>query len=158
MRTEAAGRDIAPKCPASVSEIHRYPLKPEGVEEPLWMTPEWRRSVLDHFCESSWLRRASELPRRIGSTEAAHAAFEPVYILCQKRGLFIVRCESSGRSSRSWRKRLIVEVVDLWREVREWWRKDAVDRLVVRVLLYGGAVVDLARYNAEEWVLVGIVD
>ncbi|WP_162924742.1 hypothetical protein [Rubrobacter indicoceani] len=64
-----------------------------------------------------------------------------------------------ARTSRSlWRRKLIVEVIDLWREIRGWWSCEAVDRLVVRVMLAGGAVVDLARYEEDEWRLVGIVD
>lgn len=147
---------------ASVSEIHRYPLKPSGVEEPLWMTPEWRRTVLDHLCESSWLCRASEISVRDGTTDTPHRLSEEVYILRRSSGISVVRCGRSPRASSAsrsfWRRKLILEVVDLWREVRAWWCGEAVDRLVVRVLLTGGAVVDLARYEEDEWRLVGIVD
>ena len=45
---------------ASVSEIHRYPLRPDGFEEPLFPTRESRLEVLDHLLQSSWLSRASE--------------------------------------------------------------------------------------------------
>ncbi|MDX5895146.1 hypothetical protein [Rubrobacter radiotolerans] len=64
-----------------------------------------------------------------------------------------------ARAARSlWRRKLIVEVIDLWREIRGWWSRETIDRLVVRVMLAGGAVVDLARYAEDEWRLVGIVD
>ncbi|MDQ3841969.1 MAG: hypothetical protein M3262_05385 [Actinomycetota bacterium] len=52
----------------------------------------------------------------------------------------------------------MVEVLDRWREIREWWDEDAgVDRTVVRVLLSDGAVVDLAR-EGSVWFLVGVAD
>jgi hypothetical protein len=44
---------------ASVSEIHRYPLRPEGVEEPLFSTQEFRREIADHLLRAPWLSRAS---------------------------------------------------------------------------------------------------
>ncbi len=83
---------------------------------------------------------------------------EPVYILVRDRGSFVVRCDPPKRSY-SWRKCRIVEVIDLWREVRSWWSgEDAVDRLVARVLLAGGHVVDLAKRRPEEWAMVGVAD
>lgn len=150
----------------SVLEIHRYPLKPGGAEEPLWVTREWKRSVADHLAASRWLCRASETSARRGSGygsergsgQAAHATYEPVYILVRDRGSFVVRLDPPKRP-RSWRKRRIVEVIDLWREVRSWWSgEDAVDRLVARVLLAGGLVVDLAKRRTEEWAMVGVLD
>lgn len=146
---------------ASVSEIRRYPPKPEGVAEPLWETREWKKSVADHLAASRWLCRASESEARRGSGQTAHAVGEPVYILVRDRGSFVVRC-APPRRSRSWRKRRIVEVIDLWREVRSWWSgEDAVDRLVARVLLAGGLVVDLAKRRLgelDEWTLIGVSD
>jgi hypothetical protein len=142
----------------SVSEIHRYPLKPEGVAEPLWTTEEWKRSVAEHLAASRWLCRASEIERRCGGGRTAHVMDEPVYILVRDRGSFVVRCDPPKRSY-SWRKCRIVEVIDLWREVRSWWSgEDAVDRLVARVLLAGGHVVDLAKRRPEEWAMVGVAD
>ncbi len=141
---------------ASVSEIHRYSLKPEGVAEPLWTTREWKRSVADHLAASRWLCRASEIKTRRGSGQTAHATDEPVYILVRERGAFVVRCQRP--TGTSWRKRRVVEVIDLWREVRSWWSNDAVDRLVVRVLLAGGLVADIAKRRPEEWALVGVMD
>jgi hypothetical protein len=155
----------SPTGAASVSEIHRYPPKPGGVAEPLWETREWKKSVADHLAASRWLCRASEIERRrdsgYGGGQTARATDEPVYILVRDRGSFVVRCAPPKRS-RSWRKRRIVEVHDLWREVRSWWSgEDAVDRLVARVLLAGGLVVDLAQRRlgkSDEWTLVGIED
>ncbi len=144
-----------------VSEIRRYPLKPGGAAEPLWATAEWKRSVADHLAASSWLCRASEIRTRRGSGQTAHAADEPVYILVRERGSFIVRRNRPTGAS-SWRKRRVVEVIDLWREIRSWWSgEDAVDRLLVRVLLAGGCVVDLAKHRpggSEEWAMVGVAD
>lgn len=126
------------------------------------MTPEWRKTVLDHLCESSWLCRASELPVRTESTETAHRASERIYVLRRASELSVIRYDLSlcdARAARSlWRRKLIVEVIDLWREIRGWWSRETIDRLVVRVMLAGGAVVDLARYAEDEWRLVGIVD
>lgn len=149
---------------ASVSEIHRYPPRPEGVAEPLWETREWKKSVADHLAASRWLCRASEIETRhsgCGGGQSARAKDEQIYILVRDRGSFVVRC-APPRRSRSWRKRRIVEIHDLWREVRSWWSgEDAVDRLVARVLLAGGLVVDLAKRRlgeSDEWTLVGIED
>jgi hypothetical protein len=143
----------------SVSEIHRYPLAPKGVAEPLWTTREWKRSVADHLSASPWLCRASEIKTRRGSGQTAHATDEPVYILVRDRGAFVVRCQSpTATGTSSWRKRRVVEVIDLWREVRSWWSNDSVDRLVVRVLLAGGLVADIAKRRPEEWALVGVMD
>jgi hypothetical protein len=60
----------------SVSDIHGYPLKPEGFEEPLFATAASKRSVMEHLLGSPWLRQASELRR--GTGEAAHATREPI--------------------------------------------------------------------------------
>ena len=57
-------------------------------------------------------------------------------------------------------KKRIVRVLQRWREVSRWWEPErSVDRLVFRVLLAGGAVVDLALDRASrEWLLLGVVD
>jgi hypothetical protein len=44
-----------------ISEIHSYPLRPEGFEEPLFSTAASKRAVMDHLLEAPWLSRASEL-------------------------------------------------------------------------------------------------
>ena len=46
---------------ANVSEIHRYPLRPEGFEEPLFPTRESKIKVLDHLLRAPWLARARRL-------------------------------------------------------------------------------------------------
>lgn len=143
---------------ATVSEIHQYPLRPPGYEESLFPTAGSKRAVAEHLLGAPWLHRAAELGTRRGSGQAARATDEPVYVLVRDRGSFVVRSERPIRGS-SWRKRRIVEIVDLWREVRSWWRSDdAVDRLLVRVVLSGGAVVDLARNRRDEWSLIGVAD
>ena len=73
---------------------------------------------------------------------------------------YLVRRCTNGRREGSLRKRRIVRVLERWREVRSWWEPDRrVDRLVFRVLLAGGAVVDLAlERSSGEWLLVGVVD
>ena len=53
-----------------------------------------------------------------------------------------------------------MRVLERWREVGPWWDEEVrVDRLVFRVLLAGGAVVDLALERASgEWLVAGVVD
>lgn len=138
-----------------VSEIHAYPLRPEGFEEPLFSTATSKRAVAEHLLEASWLSRASELKGHTGET--AHALDEPVELRNSCRGMELVRLRGGRRCSyRKWR---VVEVLDRWREIREWWDEDlGKDRLLFRVLLSGGAVVDLARERSEGWLLVGMVD
>jgi hypothetical protein len=138
----------------SVSEIHRYPLRPEGFEEPLFPTRESRLAVLDHLLQSSWLSRASEAEGRGG--HAAHAWREPVEVE-NSDGRMKVSWASGRRRCR--RERRIVEVLGRWREVRAWWDEGlATDRDIFRVLLSDGSVVDLARENGEGWFLVGTLD
>ena len=138
---------------ASVSEIHRYPLRPEGFEEPLFSTRESRRAVGDHLLRASWLSRASEVESRGG--QAAHTGREPVEVE-NRHGRVRISWSSGRRRCR--KERRIVEVLGRWREVRAWWDEErATDRSVVRVLLSGGAVVDLAQERGS-WFLVGVAD
>src|ERR671911_1178030 len=95
---------------ASVSEIHRYPLRPDGFEEPLFPTMESRRAVLDHLLLSSWLSRASELEGRGG--EAVHAGRETVDVK-SRSGRVRISWASGRRRGR--RERRIVEVLGCWR-------------------------------------------
>jgi hypothetical protein len=139
---------------ASVSEIHRYPLRPEDFEEPLFPTRESRLAILDHLLRAPWLSRASEMEERGG--QAAHARYEPVELENRHGRVRIVR--ASGR--RRCRKRCnVVEVLDRWREVRAWWDETrSKDRSLARLLLSDGSVVDLARESDGEWFLVGVTD
>jgi hypothetical protein len=139
---------------ASVSEIHSYPLRPEGFEESLFPTRESRLAVLDHLLGAPWLSRASEMEERGG--QAAHARWEPVELENRHGRLRIVW--ASGRR-RCRRRRHVVEVLGRWREVRAWWDETrAKDRSLARLLLSDGSVVDLARENGGEWFLVGVTD
>ena len=143
----------------TVSEIHRYPSRPPGFEEPLFPTAESRRAVAEHLASAPWLSRGSELRRGNGRT--AHSREEPAHVLrrADGRAYFIRRC-GSGRRKGPLRKRRVVRVLERWREVGSWWEPEGrVDRLVFRVLLAGGPVVDLALERASgEWLLVGVVD
>lgn len=58
---------------ATVDEIHAYPLRPEGFEEPLFHIADSRKRILEHFAESGWLFRASEAspPLRTRTDDAA---------------------------------------------------------------------------------------
>ncbi len=143
----------------TVSEIHRYPSRPPGFEEPLFPTPESRRAIAEHLAHTPWLSRGSELNR--GSGQAAHSREEPVHVLrrADGRAYMVHRC-ANGRRKGSLRKRQVVRVLDRWREVALWWEAGGgVDRLVFRVLLAGGAVVDLAFERASgEWLVAGVAD
>ena len=139
----------------SVSEIHAYPLRPEGFEEPLFPTASSKRAVAEHLLEAPWLARACELKK--GAGETARALEEPVEIEVLGKEAYIVRAGCGG----SLWKRRVIEVLDRWREVGGWWEGGQhPDRLVFRVLLSGGVVVDLARDRDDPggWMLVGVVD
>ena len=139
---------------ASVSEIHSYPLRPEGFEEPLFPTRESRLAVLDHLLGAPWLSRASEMEER--GVQAAPARWEPVELENRHGRLRIVW--ASGRR-RCRKRRHVVEVLGRWREGRAWWDETrAKDRSLARLLLSDGSVVDLARENGGEWFLVGVTD
>jgi hypothetical protein len=144
----------------SVSEIHRYPLRPIGFEEPLFPTRAFRRMVAEHLARSPWLSKASELVGSVaGGGEAARCRQEPVHVLRGRNGqAYLVRRCRWGRV----RKRRVVRVLERWRDIGRWWDGEAyVNRLVFRVLLQGSpeAVVDLAlEVDSGEWLLVGVVD
>ena len=140
---------------ASVSEIHRYPSRPEGFEEPLFPTRESRLAVAEHLLEAPWLWRASEMKGSFAGGQAVHVRRELVKI---ERRCGHARVLWSSGKRRCRKKRRVVEMLDRWREVRAWWDGSAgVERTVVRVLLSDGAVVDLAR-EGSGWFLVGVVD
>jgi hypothetical protein len=142
----------------NVSEIHAYPSRPEGLEEPLFPTVESNRKIAEYLLEAPWLSKASELEQRTGG--AAHVLEEPVELRKLSGRVEIVRIVSSRRCRHpSWRRRSVEKVLDRWRHVDRWWdagRRE--DKMVFRVLLSGGAVVDLARERCGYWLLVGVVD
>jgi hypothetical protein len=91
--------------------------------------------------------------------QAAHALEETVELRYSSGWVQIVRFFEDRRCRSSWRRRRVAEVLDRWRQVDGWWDADRhVDRMVFRVLLLGGAVVDLAREHSGRWLLVGVVD
>lgn len=142
----------------SVSEIHRHPLRPPGFAEPLFLGRAAKKEIAEHLRESSaWLGKASE---------AGEPAQEPCHVLGRPDGsAYLVRVGSARpgcrrRGTRA-RKRRVARVIDRWREVRGWWRPGGgTDRLCFRVLLSGGAVVELAldRGEAGGWSIVRVVD
>jgi hypothetical protein len=139
---------------ASVSEIHRYPLRPDGFQEPLFPTGESRRAVGDHLLRAPWLSRASEMEGRGG--QAAHARRESVEVESHHG---CVRVSRASGLRRCRRERRVVEVLGRWREVGAWWDPErATERSLFRVLLSDGAVVDLAREAGGAWSLVGVAD
>jgi hypothetical protein len=141
-----------------VAEIHAYPLRPEGFEEPLFPTTESNREIAEHLLEAPWLSRASELEGKAGG--AAHVLEEPIELRKSPGRTEIVRIAGGRRCHLSWKRRRVEKVLDRWRRVGEWWDADhSVDRVVFRVLLSGGFVVDLAReFSSCDWLLVGVVD
>jgi hypothetical protein len=144
-----------------VSEIHAYPLRPKGFEEPLFPTPDSKKTVAKHLLEAPWLSRASDLEGQAGG--AAHALEEPVELRQFLRQTEIVRLGRDRRRCRSsWNRRRVEKVLDRWRLVDGWWDEEdhhyVVDRVILRVLLSDGAVVDLARERTGGWLLVGVVD
>lgn len=142
----------------NVSEIHAYPSRPEGFEEPLFPTAESNRKIAEHLLRAPWLCRASELEESTGGC-AAHALEEPVELRTPSGRVEIVR-PCRGRWCRySWRRRSVEKVLDRWRVVWGWWDTDRhVDRMVLRVLLSDGSIVDLARERSGDWFLVGVID
>jgi hypothetical protein len=139
----------------SVSEVHAYPLRSPNFEEPLFPTADSKRAIVEHLLKAPWLTRASQLEGRAG--EAVHAPEELVKLRSRRGQVELVRSRSGKRCR--WRRRMVVRVLDHWREVCNWWDEErCTDRFVFRILLSGGAVVDLARERSGEWLLVGVVD
>jgi hypothetical protein len=143
----------------TVSEIHRYPSRPPGFEEPLFPTAESRKIVAEHLASAPWLSRGSELSG--GNGETARRREEPAHVIRRTDGrAYLVRYCGDRRRKGSLSKRRVVRVLERWREVGPWWDAERrVDRLVFRVLLAGGPVVDLALERASgEWLVAGVVD
>ena len=138
----------------SVAEIHGYPWRPRGFEEPLFPTRGSKREIMAHFLEAPWLIKASELPRGVG--ECAHAIREPVRLVGARDRVELVR---PARYRRSPTRRRVVRVLERWREVWAWWDEEIrTDRLVFRILLAGGAVAELALERSGGWFLIGVAD
>lgn len=139
----------------SVAQIHAYPARPVGFEEPLFPTRESRRAVAEHLLGAPWLGRASELAG--GSGDSARIGREPVGVEGRPGRTWV--SWSSGGRRRCAGRRLVVRELDRWREVSAWWDEGrSTDRSVHRVLLSCGSVVDLARERPGGWFLVGVVD
>jgi hypothetical protein len=140
---------------ASVSEIHAYPLRPQGFEESLFPTPCSKQVLGEHLLRAPWLKRASELRAHTG--QAAHAPEEPVELRIRQGRAEVVWPRTGRRCT--WRRRWVVEVLDRWREVGGWWAEErGTNRFIFRVLLSGDVVADLARERSGDWILVGMVD
>ncbi len=151
------GEEEPLRC-VSVGEIHAYPSRPPGFEEPLFPTAGSRRAVAEHLLRAPWLERASELVCRRGG-ESARAPGEPVEVRESSCGRVEVLRSFRVRGRCSWRRRRVARVLDSWREVGLWWDEGRrTDRLVFRVLLSGGAVVELARERSGGWSLAGVAD
>ena len=101
---------------AKVSEIHAYPARPEGYEEPLFHTRHSRKEVLEHLAKSGWLCRASELEARVVGA-------------CS--GVGIRRAAGGHPAGRVGR---MGRVLSSWREVDRWWEADGGVDVVWRLL------------------------
>jgi len=116
---------------ATVSEIHRHPLRPEGYEEPLFHSHKSRKEILEHLARSRWLGKASELPvRRLGARayDSRSAAYP-------------------GSQSSRGAKDPVSRVLASWREVDRWWEPEGeVDRVCYLVRTARGA--EEVRYGA----------
>ncbi len=51
----------------------------------------------------------------------------------------------NARTSRSYKRRLVAEVLDVWRIDDEWWRKQPVSRIYYRVALEDGTITGLFK-------------
>lgn len=149
---------------ASVSEIHRHPLRPPGFAEPLFLGREAKKEVAEHFRESArWLKGAAEARPGDRAGRACH-----VYRGADGEA-WLVRSGCRRPRSRA-SKRRVRSVISSWREVRGWWEAGGgVDRLLFRVLLdkggvgseaegEAGAVVELALERGYGWSLVRVLD
>lgn len=134
------------------AQIHRYPARPEGFSEPLFLTAAHRKEIAEHLAASGWLWKASEA----GSGGTCEQ--EPVEVVSYRRCVEVRR--QFRRPRGGWVRRRVSAVVERWREVDRWWAgEDHPDRYVFRVSLEGEAVVDLAMDRASRgWSLIGVVD
>lgn len=137
---------------ASVSEIHRHPLRPPGFAEPLFLGREDKKEILEHLSGSSrWLGKASEAGSPAGALCHVYRGADGSAWLAR------AGCRRRRRPS----KRRVARVLERWREVRGWWEPGGgTDRLCFRVLLSGGAAADLAldRGEAGGWSLLRVLD
>lgn len=137
---------------ATVTEIHDHPLRPAGFAEPLFLGPKDKKEIADHLAAGSWLRKAADGARRYPSP--CH-----VYRSDARGGVWLAR-PGCRRTKRRAGKRRVVGVIGRWREVSGWWQDGGgEDLLLYRLLLSGGAVVDVARdRGAGGWELVRVLD
>ncbi|QIN85442.1 hypothetical protein GBA63_22335 (plasmid) [Rubrobacter tropicus] len=145
---------------ASVSKIHRHPLRPAGFEEPLFLGPGDKKEIAEHLRQSAaWLRRAGEIREGglEGTGEVCHVLARPDGSAHLVRG-FARRPGCRRRRRRASRSR-VERVIERWREVRGWWTPGrGSDRLCFRVQLAGGSVLDLALDHAGSWTLLRVLD
>lgn len=112
---------------ATVSEIHRHPLMPEGYAEPLFHSHKSRKEILEHLARSRWLGKASELPVR----ERGARAYDSY------SAVSAVSPDSQGSRGA---KDPVARVLASWREVDRWWEPDGgVDRVLYLVRTATGA-------------------
>ena len=155
---------------STVIEIHEYPLRPDGYEEPLFSDADKNREVMEHFLQAPWLDRASEYAVQTtgyfsGSGRSGRALAEPLEVgLFKERGRTVMRlgpCGGHGQKAGSLVRRrvrrcsvrsgAIRRVVESWREVCGWWEEGGgLDFVVYRVELSYGAVVDLAHDRSGD--------
>jgi hypothetical protein len=159
---EALLREKEERLDASVLEIHRHPLRPPGFAEPLFLGRGAKKEIAEHFRKSSgWLGRADDVPVSEPAEEPCHVIGRPdgnAYLVRARRGRPACRRRRPGFA-----KQRVARVIERWREVRGWWEPGGgTDRLLFRVLLSGGSIVDLAVDRSGEgagaWSLVRVLD
>jgi hypothetical protein len=100
----------------TVSEIHAYPLRPEGYAEPLFHDSKSRKEILEHFARSGWLSRASEAPEAPVIPKVTE-----VTEVCSAPGPARVSLAASSRGRSEMEES---QVLASWREVDRWWEPD----------------------------------
>ena len=73
---------------------------------------------------------------------------QPVQVEVDGNGMPAAVAAVKGRNagaSRSYKRRLVAEVLDVWRIDDEWWRKQPVSRIYYRVALEDGTVTGLFK-------------
>lgn len=58
----------------------------------------------------------------------------------------------NAKASRSYKRRLVAEILDAWRIDDEWWRKQPVSRIYYRVALEDGTITSLFKdLTSGQW-------
>lgn len=151
----------------SVAQIHGHPLRPSGFEEPLFLGSADKKAIAEHLASSSpWLGKAGDAAAvaLLAGPESrpCHVYRGPggeAWLAHTHRGTVRPGVPGCRQPRIRSKKRRVARVIDRWREVRGWWEPGGgTDRMVFRVLLFGGAAVDLALERGYGWSLLRVID